>query len=99
LKGYPIGILHDQERFHVSRPPFDHGSSSEIVRFSDSCVVALVIGMITMSDLRFAEVISDGNAVSSDGQPSFVKTPVGRNNVVWQPSWEQNMTLGGGEGM
>jgi hypothetical protein len=67
LKGYPIGILHDQERFHVSHPPFGHGSSPGIVRFSDSSVVALAILMITMSDLRLAEVISDGYAVSSDG--------------------------------
>lgn len=67
LKGCPIGILHDQERFHVSHPPFGHGSSPGIARFSSSSVVALVMLMITMSDLRFAEVISDGNAVSSDG--------------------------------
>ena len=67
LSGYPIGILHDQERFHVSHPPFDHDSSPGIVRFSDSSVVALAMLIITMSDLRLAEVISDGNAVSSDG--------------------------------
>ena len=67
LKGYPIGILHDQERFHVSHPPFGHGSSPGIVRFSDSSVVALAMFMITMSDSWIEEVISDGNAVSSDG--------------------------------
>ena len=67
LRGYPIGILRDQERFPISHPPFGHGSSPGIVRFSDSSVVALAMLMITMSDLRFAEVISDGNAVSSDG--------------------------------
>ena len=52
LRGYSIGILHDQERFHILHPPFKHGSGPGCVRFSGSSVVALVMSVTTMSDLR-----------------------------------------------
>ena len=67
LECYPICFSCGQERFPILHSPFGHGGGPESVRVNGSAVVALVMLMITGSDLLYGEAISDRITVSSGG--------------------------------